>query len=189
MTFGDSKTARNEWQPLLVANLRNAGNHSAEIFNAGFSGSGVAMSVPETPGTGVDHLLLTSGLGAADLVGTVLMNWGVNDMQSWPLDQETWEGQYGQIVEWAHETFINAKIYLSYPWRGGFDEIAATMHGWIDNIIAAHAPYTFAGVDEAIVIKADDDGVLETDAGRVHYSVPLGVTLYAEAMHELLIGQ
>ncbi len=174
---------------MLVAALRSAGLHSIEYGDAARSGSGVAESVPGTVGTGVDHLaqsLPPRFIGVPELVEYVLMNWGVNDMQSWPLNQSEWEGQYGQIIEWVHERYYNAKVYVSYPWRRGFDEIAATMHGWIDNIIAAHSEYTFSGVDEAVVIKADDDGLLETDTGGVHYTNPLGVTLYADAIKAVL---
>ncbi len=46
--------------------------------------------------TGVD--VLTMGLpshvvSTPEIVGVVMLNWGVNDMNFWPLDQTTWEAQ------------------------------------------------------------------------------------------------
>ncbi len=87
-----------------------------------------------------------------------------------------------------HARYPNAKIYLSYPWRVGYDAISATMHAWVDNVIAAHAPYAYAGVDEAITIKGDDNGATGTDIATgagVHYS-EIGVQWYADAMAEIL---
>ena len=148
----------------------------------------MADSVPGTPGTGADAV---AGIPKPTdwSVGYVLMNWGVNDMQFWPLNEATWKSQYASIIAWAHERYPNANIYLSYPWRVGYDSQAATMHGWVDDLIAANPSYTKAGVDEAITIKAGDNGATNTDIGSgsgVHYTVPAGVTAYAEAMQDVL---
>jgi hypothetical protein len=84
-------------------------------------------------------------------------------------------------------------MYLAYPWRVGYDVEAAIMHGWLDTIRANCASIgatCLPGPDEAIVIKADDNGFLETDASTggagVHYTNPLGEQLYANAMQAAL---
>jgi len=144
----------------------------------------------------VDNLMLALPAAVINNPGTVthvLMNWGVNDMNSWPIAEATWETQYESIITYSHGRFPNAKVVLSYPWRVGFDTQAATMHGWVDTVIAwcgSQGIVCMAGVDEAVTIKAGDDGHAETDfvtgGAGVHYSDPLGVGLYATAMQHIL---
>lgn len=182
VTFGDSKTNREGWQQILTANLEADGHGIFAFGNAGRPNATVADSVPGTPSTGVDSLsvdLPVDMRAHPERVSIVLMNWGVNDLDG-PLTQSTWESQYSQIVEWAHAVYPNAKIYLAYPWRRGYDSECTVLHQWIDSVIASHSAYTFAGVDEAIVIKGNDDGAAATTDG-VHHSNPIGITLYAEA--------
>lgn len=123
-------------------------------------------------------------------IGIVTMNWGVNEMAVMPTEA-AWIANYNFIVEYIHARFPDAKIVITYPWAVDRDTEAATMHGWIDQVIAAHSAYTYAGVDEAITIKAADNGFLETDKSTggsgVHYSVPLGADLYAEALAERIL--
>jgi hypothetical protein len=123
-------------------------------------------------------------------VGYVLMNWGANDMEH-ALVEATWIAQYGSIVELVHDRFPNAKLFITYPWRLNFDAEAATLHEWIDDVIAAHSSYTFPGVDEAITIKRDDNGATTTDyppnGSGVHYNA-LGADLYAQAMRDAILA-
>jgi hypothetical protein len=180
-----------------MTELLAVGQNAWDYANAGRSNATVADSLPGLPGTGVDALLqdhLPSSLRTYPEMAThIALNWGVNDMNAWPLNQATWISQYGQIIAYLHSRFPNAVFYLSYPWRVGFDAIAATMHGWVDTVIAnalASGIQCFPGVDEAITIKASDNGFLETDISEggsgVHYTNPLGVGLYAAAMRVVL---
>lgn len=195
VTFGDSKTARREWQPLLVASLRSAGLHSLEYGDAARNGSTLADSLPGVVGTGVDHLISQIPahlLHTPELIRYVTMNWGVNDMEGWPLDEGEWKMNYLTIIDWAHTLFPNAKVYLSYPWRGGYDTQAATMRGWIDDMMNQRY-FLIPGVDEAVTIKRDDNGWLATDGSEggsfVHYTVPFGVQCYADAMSQIILAQ
>jgi hypothetical protein len=183
---------------VLISALQAAGWRDVGYANAGRDNAAVEDSVPGTPGTGVDALI--DGAGDPDilanplLVGSVLTNWGVNDMNAFgSLVEATWESQYESIITYTHGRFANSRFLLSYPWRVGFDSEAATMHGWVDVVIAWCATQSIqckAGVDEAVTIKGSDNGFSETDESTggvgVHYSVPLGVNLYANAMSGLL---
>ena len=158
--------------------------------NAARSGSALVDSQVGTPGTGIDTLmnvLLTGYINNnPNTVTHVLMNWGANDMEN-TLVEATWVSQYGALISYCHTRFPNAKFYLSYPWRRGYDSQAATLHGWINTVIAnanAAGIVTFAGVDEAVTIKAGDDGATNTDFG-VHYSAA-GAAAYAAAMKTIL---
>lgn len=172
--------------------LRHAGLKGTEYGDAARSGSRLDDSLPGIPGTGVDALfsLLPYHIAAnPQLVGHVLMNWGVNDMEGWPLDEATWKMNYLTIIDWAHARWPLAKIAISYPWRVGYDAPAAVMHEWIDDMMNQRY-FLFPGVDEAVTIKGNDNGWSETDApigAGVHYSA-LGVQLYADAMKSILLS-
>lgn len=115
------------------------------------------------------------------------MNWGVNDMGGGGLIDATWISQYGQIIDYLHTRFPNATLVISYPWRQGFDSQSATMHGWIDTVIANCAGIgatCIPGVDEMVTIKGSDNGATATRDG-VHYSAA-GFSLYAAAMKAIL---
>lgn len=178
----------------MVNTLIAGGRLFSEISQAGRGNATVADAQPGTPGTGVD--VLTGGLpnhirSNPECVGYLFLNWGVNDMNYWPLAQSTWQAEYITIVQWMVDRYPNARIYLSYPWRVGYDAIATTMHAWVDNVIAAFPGRAFAGVDEAVTIKAGDNGATGTDIATgsgVHYSA-IGVEWYADAMAAILLSE
>ncbi len=97
----------------------------------------------------------------------VLLNWGANDVGSLPAEA-TWEADYLAIIDKVHAKAPNAKVYLMRPWRRGYDAEAATLHGWIDTIVAARA-FTYVGPDEAVWMKGADNGAAMTTDG-IHYS-------------------
>jgi len=131
----------------------------------------------------------------SEVAAFVLCNWGVNEMgggtddvSALP-DSTTWKANYRSILNYVHGLWPSATFVISYPWRGGYDLKAAEMHTRVDAIIAGCAADGYQcipGVDEAVTIKDGDDGVLETDSGRVHYTNPYGVGLYATAMQHIL---
>lgn len=167
-----------------------------KTVNAGRSNATVADSVPGLPGaTGVDDLIANAALHLVSVpdgaVGAVLMNWGVNEMGSLP-SSASWIADYKAIISYVHGLWPSAIKFISYPWRVGFDGEAAELHTRIDSIIAWCSGQGIdcrPSVDEAITIKADDNGWLETDAptgSGVHYSNPYGVGLYAAAMQQAM---
>lgn len=109
------------------------------------------------------------------------MNWGANDMEQGaadPSNETAWKDKYRAIIAVAESKFPNAAIWISYPWRGGYDTEAATLHEWIDDLIAEDPAKLFALDDEAIWFKdsAPDGG----DSLMVHYTA-LGAMLAAQA--------
>ena len=174
----------------MINSLSGTGQTWFQYSNAARANGTVADSVPGTPGTGIDALMnnfLSSYVNSNPGVVThVLMNWGVNDMGG-SLVEATWIGQYDQITSYLHTRFPNATLVISYPWRQGFDSQSATMHGWIDTVIANCAGVgatCIAGVDEVVTIKGSDNGATATRDG-VHYSAA-GFSLYAAAMKAAL---
>lgn len=98
----------------------------------------------------------------------VLLNWGVNEMASLPTEA-TWAASYYTVLDAIHAKWPDAKCYLTRPWKQGFDAQAATLNGWITTIVAARSTFAFVGSDEAVWLKAADDGATNTTDG-VHYS-------------------
>jgi hypothetical protein len=154
-----------------------------KVGNAGRSNATLANSLPGIPGTGVDDLIDGYAAGVdANATSHVLMNWGVNDMGPGLPNQATWEADYGTIISYCATRFPNATMVLSYPWRAGYDASSATMHGWVDNVIAWCGTQSIpcvAGADEAIVLKGADNGATNTIDG-VHLSFA-GAEDYAAA--------
>lgn len=99
----------------------------------------------------------------------VLLNWGANDMATTLPAQATWQNYYLTIIDAVHAKWPQAKVWIMYPWRQSQDANATTLHGWIDNVIAARSSFTFAGPDEAVWMKGADNGATQTVDG-VHYS-------------------
>lgn len=108
----------------------------------------------------------------------MLLNWGANDMVGSLPAQATWQNNYLSIIDAAHAKWPNATIWVMYPWRQGQDANATTLHGWINNVVAARSAYTFVGPDEAVWLKGGDDGATN---GTVHYTNPVGATAAAAA--------
>lgn len=98
----------------------------------------------------------------------VLINLGVNDWMSGLPNETTWKTNYQYIINAIHAKWVGAKIYLVKPWDRGHDEDATTMAGWIDALIAANSGVVFAGHNESVWLKSDDDGWTYTWDG-VHY--------------------
>lgn len=121
---------------------------------------------------------LLASVTVTDPVKEVTMNWGVNEMGALPAEA-TWEANYEAIIDKVHTKWPDAQIRLMYPWKQGFDADAATLHGWVNVIVAARGPYTHSGADEAVWLKGSDNGVSETVDG-IHYST-LGKSLCAKA--------
>lgn len=102
------------------------------------------------------------------------MNWGANDLSVALPSQASWQNNYIAMIDLVHAKWPNARIWITRPWRRNKDADSATLHTWIDNVVAARSAYTFVGDDEAVWLKGSDDGATNTSDG-VHYSVPAGL--------------
>ena len=186
---------------MLIGALRTIQTQSSwEWINAGRQGATIAEARPDGSipvGTLIDGAIANNPLikNNPERLTHIAMNWGVNDQGEGGanLTESLWISRYDAIISYLHDRFPNAVFYASYPWRVGWDTQAASMKGWIDTVISHCSNIgatCSAGVDEAIVIKANDNGYLETDISTngsgVHYTNPLGVGLYADAMKAVL---
>lgn len=99
----------------------------------------------------------------------VLINLGVNDWNSALPDETTWKADMTTVLHAIHARMPSSEIYIMYPWDVGHDSDAATVHTWIDDLIAADPSYVNAGPDEAVWLKAGDNGATNTSDGK-HYS-------------------
>lgn len=167
-----------EWQQNLVDRLSADGIHLKEWANAGLSATTVATSsnpsLSTFTGTQMDGRLPKMFHVLPGNVHVVLLNWGVNEMSEVgvSLDGATWKANYSYIIDHVHARFPNAKIFITYPWAVNQDAAAATMHGWIDDLLVTHAGYLYPGVDEAVTLKWTDNGATRTDLATgsgVHY--------------------
>ena len=74
-------------------------------------------------------------------------------------------------------------VYITKPWKRGFDSTADTYAGWVDEVIAAR-PFARAGDDERVWLKGADDGATNTTDG-IHYNTA-GETAKAAQMKTVL---
>jgi len=153
--MGDSRTdpAIVTWPRTLVAALSTATSPVPWVgLNYGIGGASVA-----TAAANIDTVLtMLPDDGTMGRHTAVLMSWGVNYTDN-TADETTWTTDYLAIIDKVHARAPEAKIYLMRPWYQGYDARAAVLHGWIDNIVAARA-FTYVGPDEAVWLKADDNG-------------------------------
>ena len=154
--MGDSKSiSSNAWPGMLTSQPPGSINDNAAV-----SGATVASALAD----------ITARLAILTHSPTaVLMNWGVNDITSGLPVEATWEANYLSIIDQVHAKWPLAQIYLTRPWKAGFDASAATLHTWIDVIVAARAAFVHVGDDEAIWLKGSDNGASETLDG-IHYA-------------------
>jgi lysophospholipase L1-like esterase len=97
---------------------------------------------------------------------------------------ETWQGDYGEVLDMVHTKWPSAKVYLMRVWKRLVDanwaaEIAAINDTYIPALAAAHAGWCFVGPDERIFLEAGDDGAsLTTDGIHANHD---GYIAYASA--------
>jgi hypothetical protein len=111
----------------------------------------------------------------------VLIDLGVNDWTPAMPDETTWKANYQYIIDAIHTKYVNSRIYIAKVWTRFNDVKAATMAGWIDDLITANGGVVILGHDEQVWLKGDDDGATMTTDG-VHYSV----AGYTECMNQWL---
>lgn len=159
MSYGDSKTATNSWQPGLVAMLSPSHVGTAANTNIAVSGATVA-SMRAT----VDADLLA----ATVVPDTILVNLGVNEMGALPAEA-TWRGDLEYILDAFHAKWPWAQAYVTLPWRRSADDDANTVAGWIATVVSARSGFAHIADDERVWLKGADDGAAMTYDG-IHYS-------------------
>lgn len=99
----------------------------------------------------------------ATITGTpqvVLIHLGSNDL-SGELAEATWKNGYRTIISAVHTKWPSANIYLAKPVRLAGNPpnapvaAVATMHGWIDDLVAEHPDYLAVGIDETHLENGD----------------------------------
>lgn len=99
-----------------------------------------------------------------------LINLGVNDVTAGLPDETTWKANYQTIIDAFKADWPGIKVYITKPWKRGFDTEVTALAGWIDDLVAANAGVCFVADNESTWLKGADDGVTMTTDG-VHYSV------------------
>lgn len=170
--IGDSKTVAsnpNVWPVNLTAALNTATNPSTVW---GGDNVGVGATTTQYWHDNIDTVI------AGQIHNHVLavINLGVNDGTTLPAEA-TWEANTEYYLDALHAAYPAIQCYLMRPWKQGFDANAATLHSWIDTVVAARSTFVHTGPDEAVWLKGSDNGASETMDG-VHYS-SLGETLCA----------
>lgn len=163
LTYGDSKTLPNAWQPVLAASI------PAQV---GFSYGPSGTSPLGVYARGGQSMAALKAAVDADLAGFtsdyfmryVLVNATVN---GWP-DLTNTEADLAYIVDAFHAKFPLARVYIVKPWMRGQDAAANTFAAEVDNILSTRA-WASVGHDERVWLKGADDGAAMTVDG-VHYS-------------------
>jgi hypothetical protein len=97
----------------------------------------------------------------------VLVNATVNSFDNPP--SAAWEGDLAYIVDAFHVKFPRARVYISKPWKRGYDADANTFANSVDAVLATRGAWASVGHDERVWLKGADDGATMTYDG-VHYT-------------------
>ena len=98
----------------------------------------------------------------------ILIGLGKNDISGvyGTLNATDWQNALGEIVDYMHAKFPQARIGIVRPWRrvenGQLDAMCDT---WIPNVVNARPAFCFLGPDERVFIENGDDGVTYTGDG------------------------
>jgi lysophospholipase L1-like esterase len=165
--FGDSTTATayNVWPALMISHLNNDHRADPKYFvcnspgNAAISGYTVAQTK-----SSIDSWI-TGYIYDSNKLNIFLISLGLNDCHTPLPDAATWKANYQYIIDALKTKYPNAVFFLSKIWGVGRDANAATMAGWVDDLVAATPAYVFAGDDEQVWKKGDDDGATMTSDG------------------------
>lgn len=177
--LGDSKTAAHRYQMTLRSLLYGStGQQWAEIEDLSISGYTAALWA-----TGIDAALA----GITAVPEFILYNLGANEADDATLPTETaWKDNVRYIWRAIHTKWSSCPIYVARIWRQGQDADCATLNGYLDDLIAEEEfeTYVYAGPDESIFLKGDDDGASNTNDG-LHPNTE-GYALTATQWHSAL---
>lgn len=166
MSLGDSKTSAGTWVSALASAITVGAGVPWANYNGGYSGTTVATNLAMMDG------MLAAAPVDAEYSMAVLINLGVNDCFFGLPAEATWKANYRSILDKVHAKAPKSPVYLMRPWGRTYDACAATLHGWIDDLVAtagADGLPVHVGPDEAVWLKGVDDGATMTSDGT-HYS-------------------
>ena len=159
--FGDSKTDGDSWLALLVASLNSVTEHATALPVIAHAGATSAYWYNN----------LAPALAAFQGTPThVLVNLGVNDATS-QLTEAEFKAYFGAELDQFHAKWPLAQVGVARVWKRQAPTKCATVNGWIDNVLATRADWTFDGPDESVWLAANPS-VLTVDG--IHYSDPAG---------------
>ena len=173
LIVGDSKSiSSNSWPGTLVTSLNTAASPSPQFAqdNVAAAGQGAGYFAPN---------ISTILAGQPDNHTIVLYSVGVNDfgtatMSAWIADMQT-------TLDAIHTKWPTALVYVSKPWKQGFDATADTFAGWVDTVVASRS-FARAADDERSWLKPN---VATYTIDGVHYSAA-GETAKAHQMKTVL---
>lgn len=164
MALGDSKTLNQNdathWT-VQLQDLMTLAGYRGYVYNTGGGGDRLADMTAKVPAIIANA---PTGIGTT----RILINIGVNDFSSLP-SEATWKANLGGALDQLHTAFPSALVYVTRPWKRGFDATATTVASWNDDVIATRSSWAFVGDDERAWLKGTDNGTTMTSDG-VHYS-------------------
>ena len=169
-TYGDSKGTQ-QWQPVLQL-LTEPVSHRGLYNTGGYNHAGDE----------VDDLkaVIDGNLAAATHTPEyVLVNTGANDVLHGNTNWTQMIADYGYILDAIHAKWADCMLKVAKIWTRN----AVSDQDYFDDVVIptvlSTRPWASVGMDERIVIKADDDGATYTTDGT-HYSTA-GLTVVANA--------
>lgn len=172
--LGDSKSQLpyGSWADTMIANIDAAmtdGWHLREDVPRNWAKSQYTVAAIKSS---IDTYILAHGFFWNNDFNVFLINLGVNEMAALPA-AATWKSDYSYIIDALLTGCPSAKVYLTKPWKRGYDAESNTVSGWIDDIVAAYVisnpNHVYVADDERVWMKGGDDGATMTTDG-VHYS-------------------
>jgi lysophospholipase L1-like esterase len=151
-TYGDSKTAARRTEARLMTLLEEE-TGTRWLYDS--------VGIPSVTVQGMAARVVADLASVPSSVDptAILINLGSNDVASLPAEN-TWKANYRTIIEAHHAWKPNATIYLAKPVRLNGTPAStplaavATMHGYIDDLIAEYA-YVEEGMDETGLENGD----------------------------------
>lgn len=101
----------------------------------------------------------------------VLINIGVNDVNSDVPDQTAWETNMAYVLDAIHTRWASTQVYIMRVWKRGAANQAglnAIDDTYIPNVISTRA-WSHLGPDERVWLEGGDDGATMSTDG-IHYS-------------------
>jgi lysophospholipase L1-like esterase len=94
----------------------------------------------------------------------ITINLGANDFAGGAIvagNQAAWTAKYQNIIDHFHTQCPNAKIGVMRAWSRTYDAEAVLLAAWLVDVVAGRS-WAYIGPDEAVILKAGDDGATYT---------------------------
>lgn len=180
LSYGDSKTYRNEWQPALSRLVP-----SLQFGPAAIAGMGVLAR----SGTPITDMATTIDADLAAMVTTYSCRGAleyvlVSEIPYAGYDGPAYQAALEQVLDALHTKYAASTVYVSRTWRVGFDAEADDWATRIGVVVAARSAFAELGDDERVWLKGADNGATMTSDGT-HYSAA-GITEKANQMKTVM---